>query len=154
MSRVEQKLSEAGLSLPPPPQPLAAYVPAKRIGDLVYCSGQIPISRGRLLHTGQVGSDVTLEHGYACARQCALNALAAVKAEVGNLDRVAQVVQVRGFVNSAPGFDRQPEVLNGASDMLVSLFGQAGTHARAAVGVSALPRNAPVEVELVVRLSA
>ncbi len=154
MSRVEQKLSEAGLSLPAAPQPLAAYVPAKRVGDLVYCSGQVPVSEGRFLHTGHVGADVTLEEAYECARQCALNALAAVKAAVGDLDRVAEVVQLRGFVNSAPGFDRQPEVLNGASEMLVELLGEAGKHARAAVGVSALPRNVPVEVEMIVRLSA
>ncbi len=152
MGEMERKLAEMGLALPAVAAPLAAYVPARRVGDRVYCSGQIPMKDGALLRTGRLGADVTIEEGRECARQCALNALAAVGAAAGGLDHVAEVVQVRGYVSCTPDFGQQPEVINGASDLLVELFGETGRHARAAVGVAALPRNAPVEVEMVVRV--
>ncbi len=153
MGEVDKRLREMGLALPEPPAPLAQYVPAKLVGDMVYCSGQLPMAEGGLRCTGQVGAGVALEEGRECARLCALNCLAAVKGVVGDLGRVAEVVQVRGFVNSAPGFDMQPEVVNGASELLVELFGDAGRHVRSAVGTNSLPRNAPVELEMVVRVA-
>ena len=152
MGKVEEKLKAMGLELPAALAPLAKYVPAKVVGDMVYCSGQLPMKGGALLHTGKVGAEVSVEEGCQCARLCALNALAAVRSVAGSLDRLAEVVQVRGYVNCAPDFDRQPEVINGASEFLVEVFGDAGRHTRVAVGVAALPRNAPVEVDLIVRL--
>ncbi len=152
MASVEEKLADMGLSLPPAPQPLAQYVPAKRVGDVVYVSGHVPVQDGEFLHLGALGRELTVEQGRECARVCALNALAAVRAVVGHLDAVVEVVQVRGFVNSAPGFGRQPEVVNAASELLVELYGERGRHARAAVGTCALPRNVPVEVEMIVRV--
>lgn len=152
MSEVQDKLTAMGLELPPEPEPLARYVPAKRVGDMVYVSGQVPVRDGEFVHVGAVGSDLTVEQAQECARVCVLNALAAVKSVIGDLDGVAEIVQVRGFVNSAPGFGEQPEVLNAASELLVDLFGENGRHARAAVGTSALPRNLPVELEMIVRV--
>ena len=152
MSSVEDKLREMGLELPPPPKPLAQYVPARRVGDLVFTSGQVPMRDGAPLCTGQVGGEVSLEQGRDCARLCALNALSAVKGLIGDLDAVAEVVQIRGFVSSAAGFGEQPEVLNAASELMVGLFGEAGRHVRSAVGTNVLPRNVPVELEMVVRL--
>jgi enamine deaminase RidA (YjgF/YER057c/UK114 family) len=152
VGEIEAKLNRMGLALPAAQAPLAKYVPAKLVGDLVYCSGQVPIQGGALLHTGKLGAGVTVEEGYQCARLCALNALAAIKAAAGDLDRVAEVVQVRGYVNSAPEFAQQPEVVNGASELVVEVFGEAGRHTRVAVGAAALPRNAPVEVDMVVRV--
>lgn len=151
MAAIEDKLKELGMELPTVPRPLAEYVPAKAAGDLVFSSGQVPIRDGELLHVGQVGVELTVQEGQECARVCALNCLAAVKTVIGSLDRIEEIVQLRGFVNSAPGFDRQPEVLNGASELMVQLFGEKGRHARSAVGTSALPRNVPVELEMVVR---
>jgi enamine deaminase RidA (YjgF/YER057c/UK114 family) len=151
MGKIERKLEEMGLALPAAAAPVANYVPVRRVGDLVYCSGQLPMKDGVLMRKGRLGERLTVEEGYACARQCALNALAAIGAAAGGLDRVAEVVQVRGYVACTPDFEQQPEVINGASDLLVKLFGEAGRHARAAVGVASLPRNAPVEVEMVVR---
>jgi enamine deaminase RidA (YjgF/YER057c/UK114 family) len=132
---------------------VALYVPAKRVGELVYCSGQLPTADGRLIQPGQVGAEVTVTRARRCAEVCALNCLAALKGVVGDLDRVVEIVRVCGFVNSAPGFSLQPEVVNGASELLVDLFGEGGRHARVAVGVSALPLNAPVEVELTARVT-
>ena len=152
MGKAEEKLKAMGLELPATLAPLAKYVPAKVVGNLVYCSGQLPMKGGALLHTGKVGAEVTVQQGYQCARLCALNALAAIRSAAGSLDRVAEVVQVHGYVSSAPDFDRQPEVVNGASEFLVEVFGDAGRHTRVAVGVAALPRNAPVEVDMVVRV--
>jgi enamine deaminase RidA (YjgF/YER057c/UK114 family) len=152
MSEVERTLHELGLKLPDEPKPLARYVPARRVGNLVMTSGQVPVKGGEFLHQGTLGGNVTLEEGRACARQCLLNALAAVKAVTGDLDAVAEVVSLRGFVASAPGFYDQPEVLNAASGMLVDIFGEAGKHVRSAVGVNVLPRNLPVELELTVRV--
>ncbi|ANW62541.1 MULTISPECIES: RidA family protein [Mycolicibacterium] len=145
-------LSELGIELPPVVAPLAAYVPAVQTGNLVYTSGQLPITDGQLLSSGKVGADVTAEDAKQLARVCALNALAAVHALVG-IDAVVKVVKVVGFVASAPGFDGQPGVINGASELFGEVFGDAGAHARSAVGVAELPRNAPVEVEIVVEIA-
>lgn len=147
-----ERLAELGLELPAVVPPVAAYVPAIRSGDLVYTSGQLPVVDGRMDVTGKVGALVTPEQAQALARVCALNALAAVDALVG-LDAVEQVVKVVGFVASAPDFTGQPGVVNGASELLGDVFGEAGRHARSAVGVTSLPLDAPVEVELVVRIA-
>ncbi|HWG92831.1 MAG TPA: RidA family protein [Mycobacteriales bacterium] len=146
------RLAELGLELPPVVPPVAAYVPAVRSGDLVFTSGQLPVVGGRMDVTGKVGALVTPEQAKDLARTCALNALAAVDALVG-LDAVEQVVKVVGFVASAPDFTGQPAVVNGASELLGEVFGDAGRHARSAVGVASLPLDAPVEVELVVRVA-
>ena len=148
---VSARLRELGIELPEVAKPLASYVPAVRSGKLVYTAGQLPMQAGKLAETGKVGIEVTPEHGKALARICALNALAAVDALVG-IDAVTQVVKVVGFVASAPGFNGQPGVVNGASDLLAEVFGDHGAHARSAVGVSELPLDAPVEVELVVEV--
>jgi enamine deaminase RidA (YjgF/YER057c/UK114 family) len=152
VSRVEKRLAELGLTLPAVTPPVAAYVPALRNGSLVWTSGQLPMVSGRLVATGLVGSDVTPEDAKDLARTCALNALAAVGSVV-DLDDVVRVVKVVGFVASADGFYGQPGVVNGASELLGDVFGEAGRHARSAVGVAVLPLNAPVEVEVVVEVS-
>ncbi|BBZ64765.1 hypothetical protein MINS_01940 [Mycolicibacterium insubricum] len=144
-----QRLADLGIELPAVVPPLAAYVPAKRFGELVFTSGQLPVRDGTLLATGKVGADIAPTEAAGLARQCALNALAAVDALVG-IDAVVSVVKVVGFVASAPGFNGQPGVINGASELLGEIFGDAGSHARSAVGVSELPLDAPVEVELTV----
>jgi enamine deaminase RidA (YjgF/YER057c/UK114 family) len=146
-----QRLAELGLELPPVSAPLAAYLPAVRTGDLVFTSGQLPMRDGVLAMTGKLGAAVSPDDGAVLARQCALNALAAIDALVG-LDSVVAVVKVVGFVASAPDFIGQPGVINGASDLLRAVFGEAGRHARSAVGVAVLPLDAPVEVELIVRV--
>jgi enamine deaminase RidA (YjgF/YER057c/UK114 family) len=146
------RLAELGIELPEVVTPLAAYVPAVRTGNLVYTSGQVPITAGQVEATGKVGADVTPEVGKAMARVCALNALAAVNSLVG-IDAVTRVVKVVGFVASAPGFNGQPGVVNGASELFGEVFGDAGAHARSAVGVSELPLNVPVEVELIVEVA-
>ncbi|MGW0711592.1 RidA family protein [Streptomyces sp. NPDC002643] len=153
MSTVEAKLAELGLSLPEVVPPLAAYQPAVRTGSYVYTSGQLPMVDGKLPVTGKVGAEVTPEEAKDLARVCALNALAAVKSVAGDLDRVARVVKVVGFVASAPDFTAQPAVVNGASELLGAVFGDKGVHARSAVGVAVLPLDAPVEVEIQVELS-
>lgn len=147
-----QRLAELGIELPAVVPPVAAYVPAKRSGSLVYTAGQLPMVEGKLAAVGKVGADVNPEQARRLARTCALNALAAVHALVG-LDAVTQVVKVVGFVASAPGFTGQPAVVNGASELFGEVFGEAGAHARSAVGVAELPLNAPVEVELIVEVS-
>ena len=146
-----ERLRELGLTLPTVDVPAGAYIPARRSGSLVFTAGQVPFVDGSLPATGKVGAEVTPEQGYDLARICALNALAAVDDLVG-LDAVAGVVKVVGFVASAPGFTGQPGVINGASELLGAVFGEAGRHARSAVGVAELPLGAPVEVELVVEL--
>ncbi|OMB89332.1 LysR family transcriptional regulator [Mycobacterium colombiense] len=145
------RLRQLGLALPEVVAPLASYVPAVRTGSLVYTAGQLPMQDGKLLATGKVGAGVSPDEGKAMARICALNALAAVNSLVG-IDEVARVVKVVGFVASAPGFNGQPSVINGASDLLAEVFGERGAHARSAVGVSELPLDAPVEVELIVEV--
>src|ERR1700716_3540065 len=149
--RAKARLEEQGIKLPQVVAPLAAYVPAVRTGNLVYTAGQLPFVDGKLPTTGKVGTEVTPEVGKTLARVCALNALAAVDALVG-LDSVTQVVKVVGFVASATGFNGQPGVINGASDLFAEVFGDNGAHARSAVGVSELPLDAPVEVELIVEV--
>ncbi|WP_293004277.1 RidA family protein [Mycobacterium sp.] len=145
------KLAELGIELPVVVKPLGSYVPAVRSGNLVYTSGQLPVHEGKLVQAGKVGADVTAEQGNELARISALNALAAIDALVG-IDSVTKVVKVTGFVASAAGFNAQPGVVNGASDLLAEVFGDAGIHARSAVGVAELPLDAPVEVELVVEV--
>jgi enamine deaminase RidA (YjgF/YER057c/UK114 family) len=148
----ESRLAALGLSLPTPAKPVAAYVPTRRTGNLVFVSGQIPLKDGQLIAKGAVPGEVSLEVARQCAQQCCLNALAAIRAEVGELSRVRQVVRVGVFVCSQAGFYDQPKVANGASELLEQVFGEAGKHARAAVGSIALPLGAPVEVELVVEV--
>lgn len=150
-SNWRDRLAELGIELPPVPAPVAAYVPAVRTGNLVFTSGQVPIVGGKLAASGKVGAEVTPEEAGQHARACALNALAAVHGLVG-LDSMVRVVKVVGFVASATGFTGQPAVINGASELLVEIFGEAGKHARSAVGVAELPLGAPVEVELVVEV--
>lgn len=147
------KLRELGHELPEVPQPAGSYIPAARTGDLIFTAGQLPLQDGSLLYTGKVGDEVSPEEAQDAARLCALNALAAAAKEAGGLDEVSRIVKVTGYVASADGFTRQPQVLNGASDFLAEVFGEAGKHARSAVGVAELPLNAPVEVEIIVELS-
>ena len=149
MSTPEERMRELGIELPEVVPPVASYVPTARTGSLVYTSGQIPLVKGELGATGKVGAEVDADEAARQARICALNAIAALKSEVGELSRVRRIVKVVGFVASAPDFDGQPQVINGASDVLAEIFGDAGKHARSAVGVAALPRDVPVEVELI-----
>lgn len=143
----EARLAELGLSLPTPPKPVAAYIPARRSGSLVYVSGQIPMENGSMIATGSLPNQVSMDVAHRCAVRCVLNGLAALKAEIGDLARVVKVVRVGAFVCSEPGFTDQPKVANTASELLVKVFGEAGQHARAAVGSVALPLGAPVEIE-------
>ena len=152
MSTPEERLAELGLTVPEVVPPVAAYVPAVRSGNQVFTAGQLPMRSGELLAKGKVGTEVTEEEAYACAQQCALNVIAAVKAEVGDLSLVKRIVKVVVFVASTPGFTAQPKVANGGSELFGSVFGDAGVHARSAVGVAVLPLDAPVEVEAVVEL--
>jgi enamine deaminase RidA (YjgF/YER057c/UK114 family) len=149
---VEQRLEKRGFELPVAPKPVAEYVPAKRVGDLIYVSGQGPIRDGKSVYIGQVGDAVSPDEAYKAAEICALNCLAAIKSVVGSLEEVAEIVQLRGFVNSAPNFHDQPEVINGASELLVRAFGDRGRHVRAALGTSNLPGNIPVEIEMVAKV--
>lgn len=148
-SRVESRLAELGLTLPAVAAPVAAYVPAVVSGNHVYTSGQLPFIDGKLTAAGKVGAEISAEDAKAMAATCALNALAAVKSVIGDLDRVTRIVKVVGFVSSDPSFSGQPGVINGASEFLGEVFGEAGVHARSAVGVSVLPLDSPVEVELI-----
>ena len=148
----EKRLAELGLDLPDVVAPVAAYVPTARSGNLVWTSGQLPFVAGSLPATGKVGAEVDAESARDLARTCALNALAAIRAEIGDLDKVRRVVKVVGFVASDPAFTGQPAVVNGASELLGDVFGDAGRHARSAVGVAVLPLDAPVEVEVVVEV--
>jgi enamine deaminase RidA (YjgF/YER057c/UK114 family) len=153
MPSPEERLTELGLSVPEVAKPVAAYVPAVRTGNHIYTSGQLPMRSGELITTGKVGAGVSPEEAYACAQQCALNALAAVRSVVGELSAVVRVVKVVAFVASAPDFTGQAGVANGASELIGQVFADAGQHARSAVGVAVLPLDAPVEVELVVEVS-
>lgn len=153
MSKVEQRLQEMGLEVPVPAKPVAAYVPTCRTGNLVFTAGQVPVAGGELQYRGKLGAEVSIEEGYAAARLCALNCLGALKAEIGDLDRITRIVKVVGFVASAEGFTDQPKVINGASELLVAAFGDAGKHARSAVGVAELPLGCPTEVEMIVEVS-
>jgi enamine deaminase RidA (YjgF/YER057c/UK114 family) len=144
------RLRELGYELPRVPNPAYSYVPATSTGPLLFTAGQLPFEKGQLRYTGKVGKDVSAEEAEEAARLCALNALAAVEAEAGSPENVRRIAKVTGYVASAAGFNRQPEVINGASDFLGEVFGERGTHARSAVGVAELPLDAPVEVELIV----
>jgi len=150
----EARLAELGLTLPAPPAAAGSYVPTVRTGSLLYCAGTICALNGRMTHTGAVGRDQTVQTGYESARICALNTLANIKAAAGSLDAVQRVVFVSGFVQAVAGFADSPAVINGASDLLVQVFGDAGKHARAAVSVAGLPRDATTEVQVVVELRA
>ncbi|MBM4124180.1 MAG: RidA family protein [Nitrospira sp.] len=149
----ETKLSQLGLALPQTPKPVANYVPAVEAGDLLFLSGVLPFRDGTLAWTGKLGRDLTVEQGYEAAKVALLNGLAIVKSQLGTLDRVRRVVRLVGHVASAEGFVQQPAVINGASDLLVGLFGEAGRHARVAVGAAELPLQAPVELELIVQIA-
>jgi enamine deaminase RidA (YjgF/YER057c/UK114 family) len=149
----EQRLRDLGLTLPQAPRPLASYVPVTLVGELLYTSGVLPTWEGELRWRGIVGDGLTIADGVEAARLCALNILAAVRAEMGSLDAVAQVVQVSGFVRSAPGFVLQPKVINGASDLLVEVLGERGRHTRMALGASELPMGAAVEISAVMRVA-
>ncbi len=149
---IENKLDALGLKLPKPPVPAANYIGCVRVGNLLFVGGNIGRIDGKLKHAGKVGDKVTLEQAYEMARNCALNHLAIIKAALGDLDRVERVVKVLGYVNVAPGFADMPKVVNGESDLLVQLWGERGQHARAAVGVASLSREAPVETEVIVQI--
>lgn len=152
MTSVEQKIKDLGLTLPETTKPLAAYIPAVQSGNLVFTSGQLPMMQGELLKKGKVGKEVSAEEAKELARVCALNALAAIKMTIGDLEKIKRVVKVVGFVSSAPDFSGQPGVINGASEFLGEVLGDRGIHARSAVGVAVLPLDAPVEVELIVEI--
>lgn len=149
MTTIRERIHELGLELPPAPQPLGAYTPVVRAGGLVYTSGQLPVVNGELIVQGKVPADVTVPQAQACAMQAALNALAAVEAEVESLESVRQVVRVTVYVNSSPGFTDQASVANGASELLLKAFGSAGRHTRCAIGAAELPKNSPVEVDVI-----
>ena len=153
MQTPEERLQELGVSLPAPAVPVAAYVPCVRTGNLVYVSGQVPVAEGRPTHVGHLGAEVDLEAGRAAARPCAVNVLAALKAELGELSRVRRVVKVTGFVACTADFTDHPKVVNAASELFGDTFGEAGRHARAAVGVPALPLGVPVEVEAIIEVA-
>jgi len=152
MSLIEAKLRALNIDLPEAPKPLAAYIPAKQAGQLVFTAGQLPMVNGELFSKGLLGKDVEIEEANKAARICTLNALAAIKGLIGDLDRIKQVVRVVGYVASVSSFTQQPAVINGASELLLEIFGEKGKHARSAVGMAVLPLNASVEVELTVEI--
>jgi enamine deaminase RidA (YjgF/YER057c/UK114 family) len=152
MSTIDSRLAELGISLPVPPAAAGSYVPSVRTGNLLYCAGTLPVIDGKLTHAGQVGKEQSIQGGAKAAENCALNTLANVKAALGSLDRVSRVVFVSGFVNAVDGFSDSPAVINGASDLFVRVFGEAGRHARAAVAVNGLPRGATAEIQAVVEV--
>ena len=148
----EQKLNELGITIPETVKPLAAYIPAMQVGNLVMTSGQVPISEGKVVYQGKVGKDLSEEEGTRAAKLCALNCLSAIRSVIGSLDKIIRVVKLTVFVSSADGFTAQPNVANGASEFIGEIFGEAGKHIRSAVGVSELPLNSAVEIEMVVEL--
>jgi enamine deaminase RidA (YjgF/YER057c/UK114 family) len=152
MSLVESKLISLGIELPEPAKPVATYVPAKRTGNLIFTAGQLPMVNGELTSTGLLGKDVEIEDANKAARICTLNALAAIKGIIGDLDQIKQIIRVVGYVASVPTFTQQPAVVNGASELLLEIFGENGKHARSAVGMAVLPLNASVEIELTVEV--
>jgi len=152
MSKAEQRLAELGIALPTPGVPKFSYIPCNRTGNLLYLSGQDCRIDGVLMYEGKLGAELTIEQGQEAARQTIINCLAVMKQYLGDLDRVVKIVKLLGFVNSAPGFADQPYVMNGASNLLVDVFGEAGKHARSAIGTSDLPFHTPVEIELIVEI--
>lgn len=153
MGEIERRLQDLGLQLPEVPQPVASYVPCVRTGNLVFVSGQGPFKDGKAEIAGKVGAEISVEEAYQIARRLALQALAVLRAELGDLDKVSRIVKLVGWVNSAPGFNRQPQVINGASDLLYEVFGPRGRHARSAVGAAELPLNIPVEIEMIAEVA-
>jgi enamine deaminase RidA (YjgF/YER057c/UK114 family) len=151
---IDQKLRELGIILPAAPAGVGAYVPWVRTGNLVFTSGQLPWRDGKLAQIGKLGGDVTLEQGYEAARVCAINAIAQLQAAVGNLDRITQIVRLEGFVQAAPGFYEHPKVLNGASELLLAIFGERGRHARTALGINEMPLNAAVQISVIAEVMA
>jgi enamine deaminase RidA (YjgF/YER057c/UK114 family) len=152
MGKVESRINELKLSLPDVPKPVAAYIPAKQTGNLVFTAGQLPMVNGELISKGLLGQDVEVDEANKAARICTLNALAAIKGVIGDLDRIKQIVRVVGYVASVPTFTQHPAVVNGASELLLDIFGENGKHARSAVGMAVLPLNASVEIELTVEI--
>ncbi len=152
MMTIEQKLNSLGLTLPQTPKPVAAYIPAIQVDNMVYTSGQIPVVTGELKFKGKLGREISQEQGYEAAKICAINALSAIKSVIDDLDRIEQIVKVVGFVASTDGFTDQPAVINGASEFLKELFGEKGAHARSAVGMAELPLGAAVELEMIVKV--
>jgi enamine deaminase RidA (YjgF/YER057c/UK114 family) len=152
MGNVESRIEQIGLNIPEAPKPVAAYIPAKQTGKLVFTAGQLPMVNGELFSKGLLGQDVEIDEANNAARICTLNALAAIKGVIGNLDRIKQIVRVVGYVASVPTFTQQPAVVNGASELLLEIFGENGKHARSAVGMAVLPLNASVEIELTVEV--
>jgi enamine deaminase RidA (YjgF/YER057c/UK114 family) len=152
MGKVESRINELKLSFPEAPKPVGAYIPAKQTGNLVFTAGQLPIVDGELISKGLLGQDIEINEANRAARICTLNALAAIKGVIGDLDRIKQIVRVVGYVASVPTFTQQPAVVNGASELLLEIFGENGKHARSAVGMAALPLNASVEIELTVEV--
>jgi enamine deaminase RidA (YjgF/YER057c/UK114 family) len=146
---VEEKLTALGLTLPEAPQPAGAYLRARKTGNLLFVAGQLPLADGKIQYSGKVGSDLSLEEGYEAAKLCALNVLGIIKAELGSLEKIVQLVRVAGYVCSAEDFTDQPKVVNGASDLFNSVLGEAGGHARLAIGVISLPLGGAVEVEVI-----
>jgi enamine deaminase RidA (YjgF/YER057c/UK114 family) len=149
---VEENLSNLNVTIGEVARPLASYAPAVRTGNLVYVSGQLPLEAGRLVFKGHVGQDIAIDRAALAARLCAINALAALKSEIGDLERVKRIVRVNGYISCVPEFIEHPKVLNGASDFLVEVFGERGKHSRIAIGVSSLPLEAPIEIDLIVEV--
>jgi enamine deaminase RidA (YjgF/YER057c/UK114 family) len=145
----EEKIKQLGIVIPKAPKPVAQYLPAKKVGRLIFCSGQGPVIDGKVTHSGKLGTEKTIEEGYDAAKICVLNCLAAARELIGTLNQVDEIVKMTGFVNSSADFYDQPKVINGASDLLVNIFGEKGRHARCAIGTSVLPSNISVEVELI-----
>jgi len=152
--KIEKRLCDLNIELPTPPKPVASYVSYKIIGNMLYVSGQGPVINGRKMYSGKVGAELTAEEGYQAARWCAVNLLAQMKKAVGDLDNIKQIVHIKGFVASADNFFGQPQVINGASDLMVEVFGEDGRHTRCALGTNTLPDNIPAEVEVIAEIKA
>lgn len=150
---IEEKIKQMGITVPEAAKPLAAYIPALRVGNLIMTSGQVPIAAGVIKYQGKVGNDLTEEEAKEAAELCAINCLSAVKSVIGSLDKIKRIIKLTVFVNSAEGFTAQPKVANGASEFIVEIFGEAGKHVRSAVGVSELPLNSAVEIEMIVEIN-
>jgi enamine deaminase RidA (YjgF/YER057c/UK114 family) len=149
----EERLQALGITLPSPPKPAGSYVPVVITGKMVFVSGQIPIQDGKIIYAGKVTKDLSIEEAQKASRLCVINALAQLKSELGSLDKISKIIRVSGFVNSPPDFSEQPKVVNGASDLLFEIFGSKGQHTRIAVGVSSLPLNSAVEIDLIAEIS-